>query len=248
MIGSYLNVLIYRLPRELDTVSSRSSCPKCYKKIFWYENIPIVSYIFLKGRCSGCKSLISFKYPLVEILLGIVAINLFPARIDLTNLYFFAFYLSVASVFIVHFCIDIEFKLLPDKLNLYLAIVFFAHTLIFINMSWSHWLMGAIIGFGFPYAVTWGFYKYSGKVGMGGGDIKLFGALGLLLGPTGVMLTIFLSCFLGALSTLGLIASKLIKRDDPIPFGPFILIIASVQIFFPNLFNEAVRWLGISTF
>lgn len=245
MIGSYLNVLIYRLPREQDTVLSRSSCPHCQKKIFWYENIPIMSFIFLKGKCSGCKIGISFKYPLVEFFLGIIAINLMPANFDIISLYFFAFYLSVASVFLVHFLIDLEFKLLPDKLNIYLAIVFLAHSLIFIDMSWTHWLLGLLIGFGFPYLVTWGFYKYSGKVGMGGGDIKLFGALGLFLGPMGVMLTIFLSCFVGAITTLVLILTKIVNKDEPVPFGPFIIIVASVQIFFPTLFKELTQWLGI---
>ena len=234
-IGSFLNVVIYRTPRDQSIVSPRSSCPACGKLISWYENIPIFSFLFLRGHCSGCKARISWRYPAVELVVGIAAAACFTG-VTGAALLNFVFFFSVFCVFLAELLIDLEHQILPDGLNLYLAIMFLVFALIY--RTPIYWISGALIGFLFPYSVTWVFYKLRGKIGLGGGDIKLFGALGLWLGPIGIVQNIFLSCFSGALVGLLFISLKKMTKDNPIPFGPFILIVAAVQIFFPELFEK----------
>jgi len=233
LLGSFLNVLIYRIPKEEDFVFTRSYCPKCKKKIQWFENIPMLSFIFLKGKCSKCKSKISLKYFFVELATAMASLYLFPKEITHYTLALYGFFLSIFCVFIVHFFIDLKYKILPDSLNFYLACLFLVYGILF--FSWKHWLLGGLVGLCFPLLITWLFYLVRGKIGLGGGDIKLYAALGLYLGPMGILQNIFLSCFMGSIIGIGLILFKVIKRDYPIPFGPFIIIISFVQIFFPKV-------------
>jgi leader peptidase (prepilin peptidase)/N-methyltransferase len=242
MIGSFLNALIYRLPREINIALPRSSCPECKKIIYWYENIPVISYVFLRGKCSGCKTKISWEYPFVEIIVGIVAGILAPNDLSSHSLFNFLFYLGIFSAFLVHFIVDLKHQILPDSVNIYLASLFFMVSLV--NRHWTFWLIGSAIGIGFPAFVTWIFYKIRGQIGLGGGDIKLYGALGLYLGPLGIIHNIFLSCFLGAIIGLLLMAGKVIKKENPIPFGPFIVLVGVVQIFFDKWFEYWVRYIS----
>ena len=233
LIGSFLNVVILRLPRGEDIVKTRSACPKCGSQLKWFHNIPLLSFIFLKGKCTFCGVKISWRYPLIELFTGLVAFWLMPSTMNSFSLGLFFFYFTVACVFICHFIIDIEHQLLLDKLNIYLLGLFLSFSVF--TYHWSYWSVGALIGFGIPLLVTWVFYKLRGQIGLGGGDIKLFGILGIYLGPTGVMFTIFLSCFVGAVVGLVLIGTKKITRDKPMPFGPAIILVAAFQIFFPQL-------------
>lgn len=241
IVGSFLNVLIYRLPLGINIAFPRSSCPECKKLIRWYENIPILSFIFLKGKCHGCGTKISYQYPLVEFGCGIFAALIAPQNVDPGSLINFFFFFSIFSAFLVHFIVDVKHQILPDSINIYLAALFFLVS--FMNNSWTHWLIGGALGLGFPLIVSWAFYLLKGQVGLGGGDIKLYGALGIYLGPIGVMQNIFLSCFLGALVGIVLIASKVIKRDNPIPFGPFIIIVAAFQIFLEGWFKHLIAYI-----
>lgn len=245
-IGSFLNVVIYRLPRGQSPVHPRSKCPSCGDSIPWYLNLPVMSYVFLKGQCRKCRFKIPISYLAIEILMGLVSLALLPDFSRVESLYGYFFYMSIFSIFVAHFVIDLQFKILPDALNIYLAFILGTFSIVF-NSVWF-WAIGAAIGFGFPYLITWLFYKYSGKVGLGGGDIKLYGALGLYLGPVGVMTNIFMSCFLGSVVTLLLIALKLFKREDFIPFGPFILIVAFFQIFLPEQFSWLLSILGFQVY
>lgn len=242
LVGSFLNALIYRLPREINIALPRSSCPECKKLIYWYENIPILSFIFLRGKCSGCGTKISWQYPLLELLCGFVAYLLAPNDISSQALFAFLFSFGVFSAFLVHFIVDLKHQILPDSVNIYLACLFFMTSLI--NHHWSYWLIGGVIGLGFPALVTWVFYKVRGQIGLGGGDIKLYGALGLYLGPLGIIHNIFLSCFFGAIIGVTLMLFKVIKRENPIPFGPFILIVGFVQIFFDSWFEHMMRYIS----
>lgn len=241
-VGSYLNVLIYRLPRNIDTVAKGSHCTKCQESIPWYTNIPLLGFLFLRGKCLKCKERISFRYPVIELLTGVLSVLLMPHQLNTESLYFYFFYFSTGCVFICHTLIDLEFKLLPDKLNIYLGLLFLTNSLMY--RSVEYWLLGFAVGFGFPYLVTWVFYKIKGQIGLGGGDIKLFGVLGLLLGAQGVIHTIFLSCFLGALISLALIGLRVMKRDQAMPFGPFILLTASLQIYFPKQMTNVLKSIG----
>lgn len=239
--GSFLNVLIYRVPRGIMFRSSRSECPSCRKMILWYENIPVVSYLFLKGKCSKCSTKISALYPVVELLTGFIALFIFRDLSNLSLLPYMFLNFSILCVFVVLFFIDIEHKLLPDVLTGYLALCFFF--LGIMSYSWTHWLVGGLIGFLFPLAVTWFFYKIKGQIGLGGGDIKLFGALGLYLGPIGIIHNIFLSCFVGSLYGVTLILSKRMAKTESLPFGPFIIIVAIFQIFFSDSYSRLISFI-----
>lgn len=236
LVGSFLNVVIYRMPREQSVVKPRSKCPNCGKLVYWYENIPILSWLFLKGRCSSCQSKISIRYPLIELLMGVLAFILAPSDLTTDEIVKFIFYFSIISVFVAHFFIDIEHHLLLDKLNIYLLLIILPYTITYYPIS--HWLLGGVIGFFGPYIVGELYFKLRGIDGLGGGDIKLFGVLGVIFGPAGVMLNIFLSCALGALVGIILIALKRLDSETPFAFGPFILIVAAVQLFFPEFVNQ----------
>lgn len=238
MIGSFLNVVIYRLPKELSVVKPRSSCVKCGHVLNWYELFPILSYLVLRGKCSACGTKISLRYPLIEFFTGIVALLLFPQSLNPILLGQFFFLFAVFCIFLAHFVIDLEHQLLPDGLNIYLGLLFLLDVIF--KQPPLFWISGALIGFVFTYGVTWIFYKIKGQVGLGGGDIKLFTVLGLYLGPMGIVQNIFVSCFLGTIIFFILMALKKIKRDSPIAFGPFILVTATLQIYFPSLYHDLI--------
>ncbi len=241
MIGSFLNALIYRLPRNINIAFPRSSCTTCNKVITWWENIPVLSYLFLRGKCSGCKSKISPLYPLIEIISAIASILLMPHELNLTSITQYFMFFSIFCAFLVHFVIDLKHQILPDSINIYLASLF--GIMAILQGEWMKGLIGGLLGLGFPLLVSWIFYKLKGQVGLGGGDIKLYGALGIFLGPIMVMQNIFLSCFLGALIGLLLIAIKIMKRENHIPFGPFIIVVASVQIFLPDFYRMLMAYI-----
>lgn len=242
MIGSFLNVVILRLPEGKSIVSPRSSCGNCGKQIIWYENIPILSFALLKARCSNCGVRISWQYPLIEIVTGLAAVvfmaSIYRGYEQLTQGVLF---FTVFCIFLVHFIIDLRHFLLLDSLNIYLAIVLGFYGIFYFPIT--HMILGAVIGGGLPYLVTWLFYKLRGKIGLGGGDIKLWAALGLYLGPIGIIHNIWLSCSLGALVGMALILTKRISRDQPVPFGPFIIIISALQIFLGDNFTHFLSFL-----
>lgn len=240
MIGSFLNVLIYRLPLSLNWVNKRSFCPKCKVKIPFYQNIPIVSYAIQLGRCRACSEKISPQYLFIELLTAVVAVFFLPPKYTNSSLFEYFFFFSIFCVFLVHFLIDLKHQILPDELNIYLALLFLFYG--FFKLPLLHVIIGGAFGFGFPYLVAYVFYKWKGIEGLGGGDIKLFGALGLYLGPMGIMQNIFLSCLVGSIVGVLLIGLKVIDRTKPIPFGPFIIIAASFQIFFPSFLVDLNRW------
>lgn len=241
MIGSFLNALIYRIPINKNIVYPRSACPHCGHIISWYENIPVISYLFLRGRCSNCHEKISILYPVVELVTGLFAFSIAPDSINPADLMNFFFYLSIFSAFLVHFIVDLKHQILPDSINIYLGLLFFV-TSVFVH-PWTHWLLGGVIGLAFPLMVSWLFYMMKGQIGLGGGDIKLFAVLGIYLGPIGVLQNIFLSCLVGAIIGGLLILAKVFSRDKHIAFGPFIIAVASVQIFAQNWFNDLMRYI-----
>lgn len=235
LVGSFLNVVIYRMPRNESVITPRSKCPSCSTEIKWFQNIPLLSYLVLWGKCSQCNFAIPLRYPLTEFLVGIFALLLMPNIFSPMELFSFGFYFSVACVFLAHFFIDLEHQILPDKLNLYL--LFISLPYVFINFPPTYWIIGGAVGFLGPYVVTLIFYKLRGVIGLGGGDIKLFGILGLILGPLGVLNNIFMSCMLGSLIGGALILTKKIDKNTPFAFGPFIILAATIQIFFPVLLD-----------
>ena len=238
-----MNAVIYRLPRNISLVSSRSHCTNCNKLIYWYENIPVISYIFLKGKCSHCKSSISVLYPLVEIVVGIFAVLITPEFLSKVTIVNYLFQLSVFSVFVAIFIIDVQHKIIPNELNIYLALIFLMATVL--SKPLLFWLLGGALGVAIPWGITYIFYLLKGKIGLGGGDIKLFGALGIFLGPMGFLSNLTISCFIGSVVMILLILLKITKKDSYVPFGPFIVITAFFQIYFPSYFNMLMNALFI---
>ncbi len=234
-LGSFLNVLIHRMPLGEDVVFTRSHCPHCKHTIPWYMNIPLFSYLFLKGECAWCQHRISPRYLLIEIAAGILGVLLAPKILTPMSGTMFYFNLSILLVFVAIVVIDLKHHLIPNPLNIYLAVIFLVIALL--QYSWKHWLLGGVVGFGVPFIVTVLFYKIKGQIGLGGGDIKLYGALGIILGPLGIMENIFFSCFTGALVGAVLLMLKVMDRKTPIPFGPFIILVATLQIYFPQYFK-----------
>lgn len=242
MVGSFLNALIYRLPRDINIAYPRSSCPHCQKLIYWYENIPFFSFIFLRGKCSGCGQQISWEYPAIELFSGVVAFFMAPKTIQMPAIYSAIFFFTIFCAFLVHIMVDLKHQVLPDLVNIYLGFVFFIIGIL--NYPIYHWALGGICGFGVPAVISYIFYKLKGQVGLGGGDIKLWGVLGIYLGPMAIMQNIFLSSFLGAMVGGLLLVFKVIKRETPIPFGPFIILVASLQIFFPEIYHHMMRYIS----
>lgn len=230
--GSFINVVIYRLPREESTIFPRSHCPSCNKLIRWYENIPLLSFLWLKGRCSQCRSSISWQYPIVEIFSALISGYFWPHEITTYSvlLYFFSF--LVATSFLAHFIIDLKHYILPDEITLFLAALFLAHSLL--HNPWSYSFLGAFIGWIFPFSVAYFYLRWRSEIGLGLGDVKLFGVLGIYLGPLGILQNIFLSCMVGSVISLFLLLWGKIGRKTPVPFGPYIILTASIQIFFPD--------------
>lgn len=235
LIGSFMNVVIHRVPLGKSVVKPRSACPKCGHQIRWFENIPILSYLFLRGKCSNCETKISIRYPIVEFIIGMISLNLFPEFITETSILTYFYYFSVACILFCHLLIDIEHKLLPDKINIYFLVITLPYVIF--NRSLDFWLIGGIVGFFLPLLVTWSFYKLRGKIGLGGGDIKLFGILGLILGPVGILQNIFMSCVFGSIIGVALILSKRMNKNTALAFGPYIIVVAYLQIFYPSIFE-----------
>jgi leader peptidase (prepilin peptidase)/N-methyltransferase len=221
-VGSFLNVVIHRLPREESIVSPRSRCPGCGREIRAWENIPIVSFIVLGGKCAGCGGAISWRYPAVELLTatGFVAIFLLdgPGIPLLRDLVFFS--LLVPIVFI-----DIDHRIIPDELSLGglaagLLVSFLP------GGDWKGSITGALLGGGILYATAVLYEKVRGAEGMGGGDIKLLAMIGAFVGWRGTLATIFVGSFLGAVGGILSMRKGGEGLKTAIPFGPYLCVAA----------------------
>jgi len=236
IVGSFANVLIYRLPLNQDFIFTRSYCPNCNTKINWFRNIPLLSFIFQKGRCHNCKTKISWQYPVVELSSGLLFLLAFyrlqSISFTLWPLVDIIFSVTLILVLISHFVIDLKHQILPDGLTIVLLVIFAPLGIFKLGLFQS--LLGGAIGFGMTYAITWLFWKLRGVQGLGGGDIKLYGVNGLLLGPILIIHNIMFSCIFGTVLALALILSKKLKRENPFAFGPMIIITLFLQIYFPN--------------
>ena len=235
-IGSFLNVCIYRIPEGKSIVHPPSACPKCGYAIRFYDNIPILSYILLRGRCRRCRVKIPLRYPLVELTTGIAALAVFlkfglaPA----TGVYF----LFIAVLLVITF-IDIDHQIIPDRLSLTGIPLFFLLGFWVPFISWQDALIGILAGGGILYAVALVYQLLTGRDGMGGGDIKLLAMIGALIGWQGILFTIFFSSLSGTLVglTLALPAGRSMKSR--LPFGPFLAAGAMAYIFFGT---ELIQW------
>jgi len=240
IVGSFLNVCIYRLPRNISIVRPASACPVCSTPIKPWDNIPVLSYILLRGRCRGCGERISIRYPFVELLNGIFYIsvfNFFGMEWHLPLLFAFT------SAMIVITFIDLDFQIIPDEITLpgigigligasFMLPDPFASPLQIVGFQSS--LLGLLLGGGLYFLIA-----VLSKGGMGGGDIKMMAMVGAFMGWKAVLLTTFLGSITGSIVGIFLMAFKGKGRKTKIPFGPFLALGSIITLFFGG---EILRW------
>jgi leader peptidase (prepilin peptidase) / N-methyltransferase len=220
-IGSFLNVCVHRLPRGESVVTPRSRCPGCGHAIGWQDNIPVLSYLLLRGKCRGCGTRISVRYPLVELACGalwLATVLVWGAEWQaLVMAVFFTLLLGIALTDLSHYIIPDAFSI--GGLVIGLALAFLPGGLTIVQAA-----IGAVVGFGLLFLVAWVGEWIFRKPAMGGGDIKMMAMVGAFLGPIGVVLTIFLGALLGSL-IFGPIS---LKTGKLVPFGIFLALGALV--------------------
>ncbi len=236
VVGSFLNVCICRMPREESVVSPPSHCPLCNYQIRWFDNIPLLSYLLLRGKCRGCGAHISLQYPMVELLNGLLTLSLFVKfGISLT---FSAMFLFCSALVVITF-IDLEHQIIPDEISLSGIVVGFLFSLVLPGQNWLDSLLGILLGGGSLLLVASGYQWLTGKEGMGGGDIKLLAMMGAFLGWKSVLFIVFASSLIG--SVFGVTMMLIQKKDSKlaIPFGPYLAAAAVLYIFYGQ---ELIHW------
>lgn len=227
LIGSFLNVCIYRIPRNKSIIFPPSHCTNCGDKIKPYDLVPLLSYIFLKGKCRSCGEKISIQYPFVELITGLLFVSafvIFSLNLD------FVKYIILISILITVSIIDLEHKIIPGKIMIFGAISGLVLDIVItgFNTTLLTYLYGMLTGGGIILLIV------LLTKGMGGGDIQLMAVVGLFVGFKGAVLTLLLSFLLGASAGVILILFKKKSRKDYIPFGPWISIAALITVFFGN--------------
>ncbi len=247
VLGSFVNVLIYRLPNNESPVFPRSHCPRCNAPIAFYDNIPILSYLILRARCRQCRGLISPRYPIVELGMGILAVGLWKIRPD-NPLWTAASVIASAALTAIAL-IDFDTFLIPDVLSLGLVVTgllcapinpIFISPSLWIKIGLS--VKGAVFGFLLCAAIAWLGEKLFKKEAMGGGDIKLLAAVGAWSGALGAFNCLLVGSLLGSLYGLGLMLRGKVTRSDPIPFGPFLSAGAIINFFWLLPFGFPFRF------
>jgi leader peptidase (prepilin peptidase)/N-methyltransferase len=231
-LGSFANVCIYRLPKTKQIISGRSFCPKCKKKINWYDNLPIISFLFLSGKCRKCKKVIPLRYLIVELITGISFLLIY---LNFENLYTITFLSILSLILIMIFFIDLENFIIPDSLNfIIMGLALLKNFLPNFDTSLIHEINQSIIGGMVGYLSIWliiYLYKTFKKIdGMGFGDAKLMAGIGLLFGWQSIPFILFVSSILGLIFVVPSLIKKQKTMRTEIPFGPFI--IAACLIYF----------------
>ncbi len=229
LVGSYLNVVIFRLPRRISTVLPRSRCPRCRAAIRPWDNIPLVSYLLLLGRCRQCGARISWRYPLVE---ALTAACFFLSQRRFETLADILVAGAFCAAMIVLAMIDLEHYLLPDAITKP-GIV--AGLILQFQVSWStprDAVLGVLLGAGVLAALTWGWYWWKGVHGMGFGDIKMLAMVGAFLGWQGVIVTLLLGSLAGSLVGVGQMLRGRMGLKSKLPFGVFLAAAAVVTLLF----------------
>ncbi len=229
-VGSFLNVLIYRLPRRQSIVRPRSHCPACGELIHWYDNMPLVSWLLLRARCRRCKAPISVRYPAVEAAGGLVAVLAF-LRFGLTTAGLEAVLFAWLSI--VLGVIDLEHQLLPDVLTYPTIVLGVAGALAGGLTTPLESVLGVVVGAGLPVLVIVLYKAIRGIEGMGWGDVKYLAAIGAVVGVQGCLWVLILAAILGALVGVGLVAAGRGSGRTPLPFGTFLAIAALVWLYLP---------------
>jgi leader peptidase (prepilin peptidase)/N-methyltransferase len=231
LIGSFLNVVIARIPERRSLWSPGSACPGCGAAIAWYDNIPILSFLALRGRCRACATPIPWRYPLVE---GITAALFGSAVYRFGPTPDAVVAAALLAVLVALTAIDLEHQILPDVITLPGILAGTLANLATGRVPWLESLIGIVVGGGVFVVII-----LASGGGMGGGDMKLGAMLGAFLGWKVVLLSIFVGVALGAGVALALMASGVRGRKDPIPFGPFLAAGGVAGLFWGE---RVVRW------
>ncbi|MBW1995489.1 MAG: prepilin peptidase [Deltaproteobacteria bacterium] len=233
-IGSFMNVCI--LPLKKSIVWPGSSCPSCGEPIRFYDNIPFFSYLWLRGRCRHCSSIIPARYMVVEVMGGAFALLAYlKFGLTLDALIHYAF---VVSLLIITY-IDLDYQIIPDRITLAGIPIGFLLSIPLPQITYGESILGILLGGGSLYLVAWLYYALKKREGMGGGDIKLLAMIGAFLGWKAVLFTIFIASAVGTISGLLVMIQKQDGLKTAIPFGPFLSIGAICYIF---LGQKLIAW------
>lgn len=229
-IGSFLNVCIYRIPRKEDIVITPSHCMGCGKRIQWFDLVPILSFLVLKGRCRHCRTRLSYQYPMIEFVNGLAYV-LLAILLGVTP--YMIMMCIVFSTLLVIAMIDLRHMIIPNSILLFFFVIALGYRL-FISKEYLDAFLGFFAASGFLYLV----HLLSGG-NMGLGDVKLMAVFGLFLGWKNILLAMFLGSIVGSIIGLSLMAFKVITRKQMIPFGPFL----SSGILLAGVFGEnLIQW------
>jgi leader peptidase (prepilin peptidase)/N-methyltransferase len=219
-VGSFLNVVIYRLPLGQSLVSPPSRCRKCGYSLQWYDNIPVLSWLFLRGRCRKCGVSVSMQYPIVELITGLLCVLIVwmtpPGPLLASRL-------LLVCILIALFGIDLEHQILPNVITLPGIVAGVLLSLI-APPGWKDSLLGVLLGGGVLYAIAGGYYLWRREEGLGMGDVKMLAMIGAFLGWQAVLVTLVLSSFSGALIGMVLIAAQRGGMKLALPFGTFLAV------------------------
>ena len=250
VVGSFLNVCIYRLPREESIAWPASHCTTCNRTLRWYENVPIFSWAVLRGRCRTCRSRIAARYPIVELTTGALFLAGYYA-FGLTPL--LAVRLLFACAMIVLFAIDFEHQILPNEITLPGIVIGFLFS-IALPPGWRSSLVGLLVGGLFPFLIAEAYLRIRGREGMGMGDFKMLAMVGAFLGWPLVWITLIVACILGVVIGGGILLISRRGMGTRIPFGTFIAVSALVVAFATGPVRDAyeralqayLSWAGLT--
>lgn len=254
-VGSFLNVVIYRVPIGESLSHPSSHCPKCGRALHWYDNIPLLSYLILRGKCRNCGERISFRYFAVELsnlLLWLLSVFLFWEK----SIFFAVIAAVTSSVLLCVFFIDLDHGLIPDRFVVILGILGVAAVFLDPHYGWLSHLLGGGIGLAVFWGIAFIYYKIKGREGLGGGDIKLTAVCGLLLGWERLLLSVLVASVVACV-VLGILSRKKRKQheeeqegaekkrkknkngkkeeeSDEYPFAPFLSTAFAIALFFGN--------------
>lgn len=229
IVGSFLNVCISRIPRGESIITPPSHCPRCGSSIAWYDNIPLLSYLFLRGRCRHCRDAIALRYPLVEMMTALGAVALyakFGIGRPLVVTFVFLSCLICISV------IDLQYRVIPHIIVLPGIPLFLFAAVTVMNVKFIDAIIGLTSGIGTLYLIAVYYEAITGNEGMGGGDVNLMGLLGAFFGWQGLPIILFCATFIGACIGIFVAILKGHNLKYAIPFGPFLSLGAIVQLFF----------------
>ncbi|MFD2446226.1 prepilin peptidase [Bacillus sp. CGMCC 1.16607] len=237
-LGSFYNVVGLRIPANQSIVKPRSACPNCKHTLGPLELIPVLSYVFQRGKCRVCKTGISPLYPIMELLTGLLFLAA-PFILGWTYELWIAW--TLISLFIIITVSDLAYMLIPDKILLFFAGIFIIERFLIPLTPWWDSLLGAAIGFILLLIIA-----VVSKGGMGGGDIKLYTVIGFVIGSKLLLLSFFLATLIGAIFGIIGLALGILERKKPMPFGPFIAIGALLAYFYGDTFIST--YLQLMTF